>query len=183
MNISTIYIIYAYIAIYIAIILFLILADYCFIIDFCNSWTIGVITSIIAHNDMVKSVPKIFCHPLGKWICDTTEYPWSTSTHTVFNMTKTQRLRPYADMQRRGSPPCYRLLITIERHLGVIRIWQLITALGAKNDATTNGFENSTYDHGNKAPNLPRMVSEFRPWFECHQCLHATFLPYLSFFY
>ena len=53
--------IYEYIAIYIAIILFVILADYRFTIDFCNYWPIGVITPIIAHNDMIKSVPKIIC--------------------------------------------------------------------------------------------------------------------------
>ena len=38
---------------------FLILADYSVIADFCNYWKIGVISPIIAHNDMLMLEPKI----------------------------------------------------------------------------------------------------------------------------
>ena len=50
--------------------------------------------------------------------------------------------------------------------LGVLRIWQLITALGAKNDPT-NWFENSTYDQF-VLPHMPwQQSTEFaEEWFQ-----------------
>ena len=75
--IVNIYMIWIYCDIYCNYI-FLILADYRCIADFCNYWKIGVISPIIAHSDMIMSEPKIASHPLGEWIIDTTKYRLST---------------------------------------------------------------------------------------------------------